>query len=44
METAKKVRRIAIAPYVTKSIANVNDSKFILGFGDEDLKVDEDGS
>jgi hypothetical protein len=39
----RKDVEFAIAPYVTKSIANVNDSKFILGFGDEDLKVDEDG-
>ena len=33
----------AIAPYVTKSLNKIEDTRFILSFGNEDLKVDEDG-
>ena len=39
----RKDVEFALAPYVTKSLNDVNDSKFILSFNDKDQKVDEDG-
>lgn len=33
----------ALAPYVTKALNKLEDSRFILSFGDEDLQVEQDG-
>jgi len=39
----RKDVEFAIAPYVTKSLNRMEDTRFILSFGDKDLKVDSDG-
>lgn len=39
----RKDVEFALAPYVTKSLNNVHDSRFILSFGKEDLKADDAG-
>jgi hypothetical protein len=39
----RKDAEFVLAPYVTKSLNNLEDSKFVMSFGDEDQKVDEDG-
>jgi hypothetical protein len=39
----RKDVEFSMAPYITKSLNDVKDSRFILSFGDKNLKVDEDG-
>jgi hypothetical protein len=39
----RKDVEFALAPYVTKPLCKIEDTRFILSFGDEDLKVDDDG-
>lgn len=39
----RKDEDFVIAPYVTKSLHNKDSSKFILGWGNEDVTVDSDG-
>tara|TARA_R100000654_G_scaffold59939_1_gene86676 strand:+ start:1504 stop:2277 length:774 start_codon:yes stop_codon:yes gene_type:complete len=39
----RKDVEFAMAPYITKSLNSLEDSRFILSFGQEDLQVDGDG-
>lgn len=39
----RKDVEFAMAPYITKSLNDIKDSRFILSFGEEDLQVSDDG-
>tara|TARA_R110001632_G_scaffold10463_4_gene38738 strand:- start:1191 stop:1994 length:804 start_codon:yes stop_codon:yes gene_type:complete len=39
----RKDVEFSMSPYITKALNDVKDSRFILSFGDQNLKVDEDG-